>query len=160
MSVQTDFLDIGFLVSDNDCRNSTITGTTLMGPSGSGQYLVVRVSTVNSMAFALSTVQGSSQFTLGILQNKPSTGIAGDIKCWGVSKVVCGSTGTPGAITVGAKLTLSATSSGTVQVFSSTSGFAIGVALEAPTSVGQVFSAVIYGPGGVGLNGLATGIGV
>lgn len=150
MSVETGFLDVGFLVSDNDMRNSTITGTTLGGPNGSGQFCAVRVSTTNTFAIAISSAPSTGGF-LGILQNKPSTGIAADVKIHGVSKVVLGSTG-GGAVTVGSKLGISSLASGStgdigrVTLYSSTAGTPIGVSLENPTSVGQVFSAVIYGP--------------
>ena len=143
MTVQTDFLRVGFLVSDNDFRNSTITGTTWQGPNGSGQFLPMRVSTANTLAFTLCTT--STIRSLGILQNTPSTGIAGDINILGVSKVVAGST----SITLGQELMIGS-SSGTLIAFTTTSNYSVGRALEVPSAVGALFAAFIYGSGGYG----------
>jgi hypothetical protein len=151
MSVETGFLDIGFLVSDNDMRNSTITGTTQGGPNGSGQFLFVKPSTANTFAVSIST--SSTVPFMGVMQNKPSTGIGADVKVFGISKVVLGSTVT--LPVVGTRIMISSNAgntslAGTVSAFSSTAGFAVGVCLENPTTLNQVFSALLYGPAGQG----------
>jgi len=138
MAVQDPGMDIGYLQSSFDARNATITGTTLPGPNGSAQFLAVQMSTVTDLTFNLSTAVGAA--SLGILQNKPSTGIAGDVRFMGISKAVCGST----AITVGDLLM---TSTNGVLITQTTGKNIVGKALTGATAVGQIFSAMIYGAG-------------
>ncbi len=145
MAVQTDFLDVGFLVSVGDYRNSTLQGTTYLGPSGSGQYGLVNMTT-QSLTVALSSA-GSTLRILGVLQNKPSTGLACDIKIAGVSKVFLGSTVSIGSVAVGQLLGISSVSTGAVSVASSTTAFPIGLALEAASTAGTIFSAFLFGAG-------------
>lgn len=140
MTVQTDFCDIGFLVAAGDYRNSTITGTTLAGPSGSGQFCLMEITT--SLTIGLTTT-GSTQPIVGVLQNKPATGIACDLKFLGISKVVCGSTAT--AIVPGTWLAAS-TLAGAVCAYTSTASF-VGYSLEAPSTLGTVFAAFLQLPG-------------
>lgn len=124
-------------VSGFDARNSSITGTTRLGPNGSGQFLAVQLSTVERTV-SLTTASGANAY--GILQNKPSTGIAADVGIFGISKAVAGST----AITPG--LDLIADSSGALApVAASTTSMKIARALEAATAVGQIFTVYLYG---------------
>lgn len=134
-------------VAGFDGRNSSITGTTLAGPNGSAQFLAVTLSTSSSRTVAITSSGASTGAIIyGILQNKPSTGIAADVGIFGVSKVVAGST----AIGSGMDLMVSATAGGVLIPYSSSVG--AGVArvarsLETATTIGQVFTAFVYGIG-------------
>lgn len=140
MAVEGPKIDLGWCVSGFDARNGTLSGTTRSGPSGSGQFLAVQLSTTVDKTVNLCTVAGMKP--LGILQNKPSTGIAADVCIFGVSKVVAGST----AIAAGQELETSTL--GAMIPFSSATGiYPCGRALEAATTNGQIFSALIYGAG-------------
>ncbi len=143
MAVQTDFLDIGFFVSGGDYRNSTITGTTLSGVNGSGQYLLVNMSSGSTDLTVVVSTLGSTLPILGVLQNKPSTGLAADVKFCGVSKVILGSTTGTFLPTAGSRLSASSVSSGCVSAFSSTASY-VGICLTAPTATGAIFSALLY----------------
>lgn len=140
--------DGGQCVLGFDARNSTQSGSTLSGPSGSGQFLAVRLSTTADRTLLLcSTASGPSNIgTLyGILQNKGSTGLVGDVGILGISKAVAGAT-----VAGGAQLVPSSTAAGTLIAFSSAADtYAIGVAIESAV-VGQVFTMRLYG-GGRGL---------
>lgn len=139
MAVEGPGLDIGYLLSNFDARNSSITGTTLGGPNGSGQFLAVKMSTVD-FTFALAT--SSAAEVIGILQNKPAVGEAGDIRFVGVSKCVSGST----AITPGVDIMSDV--DGQLVPFSSAAGTPrCGKAINSAAAVGAVFSALIYGVG-------------
>lgn len=153
MAEQDPLLHLGWLTlsTSDDARRSSITGTTLNGPNGSAQFYWVYTSTTNSLQIRL----GSSNITLssaaicmGILQNTPGPGEAADIGFLGISKVIAGST----LITMGTLLAPSSapTGQGGELVPYSTSGgnsAPIGYALEAPTSTGAVFSAMIAATG-------------
>lgn len=135
------------LSTASDARNSTKTGTTLAGPSGSGQFLCMVLSTAanRTVGFASSASgsSGSAPF-YGVLQNKPGPGEAADIGIFGISKVVSGST----TVTAGGPIMMSTAGgsslNGTVNAWASGSGPRIGYALESVTSVGQVISAMIF----------------
>lgn len=131
-----------------DARRSSITGTTLPGPNGSGQYLAVGLSTTVDRTVILPTTGGSSGIRCyGILQNTPSTGIAADVGIFGISKAVSGST----AIVSGMDLMLSSTAQGALIAYSSGAAVQkIGFALEAAATVGAVFTMCIYGAGNGG----------
>lgn len=136
-------------VSTNDMRNSTMSGTTRMGPSGSGQFLAVRASTVTAGVFYPTTANGVAGY--GILQNKPVVGEVGAIAIFGVSKAVAGTT----TITAGGDLMVD--SSGCLVAYSSAAGqarFGKQVGATVPAAVGEVFSALIYG-GGLGGGSIA-----
>jgi hypothetical protein len=105
----------------------------LSGPSGSGQFLaVVLTSTGRTVALAASVgVQ-----IYGILQNKPTSGAAADVGFTGVTKAVAG-----GTIAAGAALMTNA--SGQLITWTAGSGYAqVGYAIEAAVS-GQTFTAFI-----------------
>lgn len=138
MAVQDPGMDIGYCVSNFDARNSSITGTTLLGPNGSGQFLFVQLSTAADYTIGLATGVGAQVF--GVLQNKPSTGIAADVRFMGVTKLVSGSTA------IGAGMLLENTTGG-VAIPQTTGLYAAAKALQAATAVGQIFSAMIYGAG-------------
>lgn len=143
MAVEGPRIDLGYLLSTADLRNSTYSGSTRLGPNGSGQFLAVKVSTVGTLCAQLTTANGAR--AIGIVQNKPNAGEALDVTIFGVSKAVAGTT----TITAGARLM--ADSSGALALYSSAADVqAIGVALEAPTAVGQIFSACIFGFGAGG----------
>lgn len=128
-----------------DARNSTFSGTTNAGPSGSGQYLAVRLSTTADRTVLLcSTAAGVANIgsMYGILQNKGSSGSVADVGIFGISKAVAGL-----AIVGGAQLAPSSTAPGSLIPFSSAADtYAIGVAIET-ASVGQVFTMRLYGGG-------------
>lgn len=138
------------LSTTQDARNSTLTGSTLAGPNGSGQFLCVTFSTGNvdrTVTVASTTVgaQGSTAAGCfyGVLQNKPRGGEAADIGIFGISKVVCGST----SIKSGQPLSMSSTNAGVVVPYAASLGPKIGFSLETPTAVGQVITAFIQGGG-------------
>ena len=142
MAIESPFLDIGwiYLSTSNDARRSAISGTTLLGPGGSAQYLAVVQSTVAfycQLGTSTSAVSGSTLGLpyLGILQNTPGPGQAADVRIIGTSKVVAGLTVTPGQL-----LSLSSTAAGVVIPFASGAGRAIGIAAEG-ASTGAVFTA-------------------
>jgi len=129
-------------ITSQDMRNSTVTGTTLSGPNGSGQFLGVCLSTTVARTIALATAAGQRLY--GIIQNKPSTGLAADVGVFGISKWVAGAT-----IGIGGVLQVSSTAAGTAIPYASAAGiYPAGVALESAV-VGQVFTAAIYGFGGM-----------
>lgn len=129
----------------DDARRSSITGTTLNGPNGSGQFFPVYTSTVagadRQVRLGSTAVTGSSAVQwVGVLQNTPGPGEAADILVMGVSKVVAGST----SITNGTLLMpSSATASLMVPWVSGANGPPVGYALETPTSTGAVISAMV-----------------
>jgi hypothetical protein len=133
------------LSTASDFRNSALTGTTLAGPSGSGQFLAVILSSTVDRTVTLpsSGVSAAGLGIYGIVQNKPRGGEAADVGFLGVSKCVAGL-----AITRGVPLMASATAGGTLVPFSTTAtgpgGVACGVALES-AAIGQVFTANIFG---------------
>jgi hypothetical protein len=137
-------------ISNFDGRNSSITGTTLSGPNGSGQFLAVVLSTTVDRTVQLPSTTTAQFKPYGILQNKPSTGIAADVGIFGVSKAIAGTT-----VVRGQDLMLSSTAAGTLIPFTTAVGNTpCGRALENASTVGQVFTAAIYGfgvgpPGGV-----------
>jgi hypothetical protein len=131
-----------------DFRNSAVTGSTLSGPSGSGQFLAVVMSTTADRTInGPSTVAGTRIY--GICQNKPRGGDAIDVGIFGISKAVAGA-----SITRGSEVMTSSTASGTLIAFSTAAGqVPCGRAIESAV-VGQVFSMALYGfgagsPGGV-----------
>lgn len=130
-------------VAGADFRRSSITGSTLFGPNGSGQFLAVRLSTATPRTVNISTASGQSAY--GILQNAPALGDAAAVGVFGVSKCVGGSS----AIDPG--MDLMVTSSGALIPYSSAAGVAkFGKSIEPCTAVGNVFSAFIYGVAGGG----------
>lgn len=130
-------------VAGQDFRNSTLSGSTRLGPSGSGQFLAVRLSTTVDRTVNLTTADGANPY--GILQNKPSTGVAADVGIFGVTKAIGGST----LIVPG--MDLMASSSGALIPFSAGANIVrCARALEAAPTFGQLFTAFFYGVGGVG----------
>jgi hypothetical protein len=134
------------LSTTNDARRSSISGTTLLGPNGSGQFLGVVMSTVARTVLLISSTGGVSGSTLnqpyyGILQNAPGPGGAADIGFFGISKVVAGLA----TITQGNLLQFSSTAAGVVTPYLGGNGRAIGFAVEAAATVGAVFTAALYG---------------
>lgn len=123
-----------------DARRSSITGSTLNGPNGSAQFFPVVMSTV---AFTVNLSTGTTPSTLipviGILQDTPGPGAVADICVAGVTKAIAGL----GTITPGLLLQTSSTSGGYVTPLLGGNGPAIGVALEAATAVGQVFTMLL-----------------
>lgn len=131
----------GWGISGFDARNSTYSGTVRAGPNGSGQFLTVKMSTSVDLTVNLTTAV--AERIIGILQNKPSTGIAADVGFAGISKAVAGATIVPAD-----QLMTSSTAPGTLIPFTTAVGtYPCAVALNAAT-VGAVFDAFLYGPGG------------
>lgn len=105
----------------------------LAGPSGSGQFLAV-VLTSAGRTVAIASSIGAQIY--GVLQNKPTSGAAADVGFMGVTKAVAG-----GTIAAGAALMTNA--SGQLIAWTAGSGYAqVGYAIEAAVS-GQVFTAFI-----------------
>ena len=143
MAQESPLIHWGWGISGFDARNSTYSGSTRSGPNGSGQFLAVQLSTSADLTVNVTTVAGMK--ILGILQNKPSTGIAADVGIVGMSKAVAG-----GTIGAGAELAASSTAAGSLIAFSSATGiYPVGRSLQSAT-VGQIFDAYIYGGGGSG----------
>lgn len=63
----------------------------LAGPSGSGQFLAVALSSAVDRTSVLASVQGQQIY--GILQNKPAAGEAADVGIFGITKAVVGAAG-------------------------------------------------------------------
>jgi len=129
-------------VSTADLRNSTLSGTTHVGVNGSGQFLAVRLSTVNAGVAYLTTSSTVSGY--GILQNKPGVGEVCDIGFLGISNAIAGTT----TITAGGEVMPD--SSGAMTPYTSAAGqirFGKQVGAVVPTAVGQMFSVAIYGFG-------------
>lgn len=144
MSIEAILQRFSFL-STGDYRDSTITGTTRMGPNGSAQFLAMRMSTLASLDQSVGLTTADGQPAVGILQNKPSTGAAADVAIFGVSKVVAGTT------TISYGIDLMADTSGCMIAYSSAAGKAkVGRAMNTPTAIGEVFSALLYGAGNGG----------
>jgi hypothetical protein len=132
------------LTTGQDFRNSTLTGTTLSGPSGSGQFLLVTFSTTTrQLTLFTSTMinMSTAQAVYGVCQNKPRPGDAVDVGIFGISKTVAGL----GGIVGGTVLQASSTASGVVTPFLGGNGRAVGIAIEGSTVAGTVFSAFIGG---------------
>lgn len=143
MTVQDPQIRLGWLTlsTTNDARRSSITGTTLNGPNGSAQFYWVYTSSTcaNFQVFlGSSAIEPSTAITVvGILQDTPAPGMACSICTYGVTKAISGST----SLAVGGLLQVSSTSGGQVTPYvTGNNGRAYGYALEAPTTVGQVFS--------------------
>lgn len=130
-------------VAGFDGRNSTYSGTTALGPSGSRQYTFVRLSTVADRTVLNTTAVG--QLPYGVIQNKPALGEAADIGIFGVTNLVAGTT------SVAAGVQIMADTSGNAIAYSSAAGrVAAGIAITTPTAAGEVFTAAIYGFGNGG----------
>ena len=128
-----------------DARNSTNSGSTLAGPNGSGQFLLVRLSTTTDRTVLLNSTATTGVRGYGVLQNKGSTGQAADVCIFGITKLVAG-----GTIGGGGRIQATSTAPGTAIAYSSAADvFCVGNALESAT-VGQVFTAFIYGFGQLG----------
>lgn len=139
MAVEGPGINLGYCVASFDGRNSTYTGTTHFGPNGSAQFLAVKMSSTADLTVSLKA--SSTERGVGVLQNKPTTGIAADVRFIGVTKAIAGTT----TITNGMAVIFG--SSGVALPFSTASGgFAEGQALEAPATAGQVFSVLLSGP--------------
>lgn len=110
----------------------------LAGPGGSGQFLAVVLSAARTLSIASSPTAGP---IYGILQNTPNAvNEACDVGIAGISKAVAGA-----AIAFGAELMVDA--SGRLITWSAgAANFKVGMAIEAATALGSVFSMVIYVP--------------
>lgn len=130
------------LSTTQDARRSSITGTTLLGPNGSGQFLGVVMSTVARTVLLASSTAGVSGSTLnqpyyGIMQNTPGPGLAADIGIFGISKMVAGLAINPGQL-----LQFSSTAAGVVTPYLGGNGRPIGFSLEIAVAA-QVFTGVL-----------------
>ena len=126
-----------------DARNSTFTGTTLQGPSGSGQYLAVYMgTTARTVGLAIT----STYRAYGILQNKGSTGQVADVGIFGITKAVCS---TSASLTPGIMVMCS--TAGAMIAYSSGAGvFPCGITLTG-AAAGEVFTMALYGFGGASI---------
>jgi hypothetical protein len=125
-----------------DARRSSLSGTTLNGPNGSGQFFPVSMSTLNDLQVNLSTGFTPSTFApiIGILQNTPGPGEICDIGIFGVSKALAGSTFVRGTL-----LQASSTSAGYVVPYLQGNGPPLGFAYESPSAAGVVFTMALFG---------------
>lgn len=148
MADQDPLMRLGWLTLStlDDARRSSISGTTLNGPNGSGQFYWCYMSSLKDLQVRLGSSvwgAGSTQAAIGILQNTPGPGEAADIGFLGVSKVIAGST----SLVAGSLLMPSSApvgQGGEVVIWASGgNGPPIGYALETPTSTGAVFTAMI-----------------
>ena len=131
-----------------DARNSTITGTTLYGPSGSGQYCAVVLGTT-ARTLRLPTSAGEQIY--GVLQNKGSTGSVADVGIFGITKAVAAFTASSDAITPGV-LVRASTLAGGFLLYSTVAGtYPAGIALTGAAN-GDVFTMALYGFGRGGAN--------
>jgi hypothetical protein len=132
---------LGFNANNN---STTVGSTALLGPSGSGQFLAVRLSTTVARTVLLASTATTGVQVYGILQNKGSTGQVADVGIFGISKAVAGAT-----IGIGGIVECTSTAPGSLIPYSSGAGaYPVGVALESAV-VGQVFSLALYGFGGM-----------
>ena len=139
MAVELQGFNISWLKSTADYRNSAIQGTTYSGPNGSAQFLAVTMSTAGGGDGYFALFGATIGVPLGILQDKPAAGGAGNIMTLGVSKVVAAATTIlPGSY-------LMPTTAGTMTLWSAGAGFAMARSLETPGTAGAVFSAVLFG---------------
>mgnify|MGYP001499069346 CR=1 FL=1 len=96
-------------------NNSTWLGSTAMaGPSGSGQFLAVRLSTTAARTVLLASTATTGVPMYGVLQNKGSTGLVADVGIFGITKAVAGAT-----IGIGGVVEVSSTAPGTMWTSSS-----------------------------------------
>jgi hypothetical protein len=100
----------------------------LSGPSGSGQFLAVKITAARSVAYD----NVGASVCYGILQNKPAVGQAADVGILGVSKAVAGAALSAGAL-------LMTDSSGRVITRTSTNPV-VGQAIEAATAANQIIT--------------------
>lgn len=99
------------------------------------QYTAVYLSGANKVKFATST---NSSLTLGILQNKPTSGQAATVRDLGTTKWYAGA-----AVTAGAHLTVNG--SGRAIVVTS-GGMVLGQALDAAGADGELLTARVHAP--------------
>lgn len=130
-----------------DARNSTFSGSTWPGPSGSGQFCPVALSTVTAR-MVLQASSGNRMY--GVLQNKGSSSQVADVGIFGITKAICVS-----SIAIGQQVSVSTggvagSTAGTgFGPYSSAAGvYPVGVAVESATA-GQVFTLALYGFGGM-----------
>ncbi len=137
------------LSTTQDARRTSITGSTMGGPNGSGQFLCVVQSTTNDRTVLIASTAPSANVGLnaiyGILQNTPGPGQAADVGIFGISKAVVASTAFVRGDPLGCSSALlgnAATLGGGVQKFSTASLTynPIGYALETPSTVSQVIT--------------------
>lgn len=123
-----------------DARNSTFSGTTNSGPSGSAQFCLVSLSTVTARMVLLPASSGARVY--GVLQNKGSSSQVADVGIFGISKVVCAGS----SVGIGQIVMASSGNGGACPYSSASSIYPVGIALEGAT-VGQVFTCALYGFG-------------
>ena len=133
--------DGGQCILGFDARNSTFSGTTNVGPSGSGQFCCVTLSTTgNARMLYLPTSSGLQIY--GVLQNKGSSSQVADVGIFGITKVVCANS----SIAIGNLVMVSSAGGGVCAYSTVVGNFPIGRALEGAV-VGQVFTMALYGFG-------------
>ena len=146
MTVQDPQIRLGWMTLStlDDARRSAITGSTINGPNGSGQFYWVYMSTLADFVFRLgSTVNALTPSSLtpvvGILQDTPGPGLAGSVCVFGVTKAIAGST----TIARGTALQVSSTLGGSLVPALTGNGPPIGYALETPTALQQIFAVML-----------------
>ena len=132
--------DGGQCILGFDARNSTFSGTTNVGPSGSGQFCAVALSTLTARMVILPASSGVQIY--GVLQNKGSSSQVADVGIFGITKAVCAAS----SIALGQQVMVSSASGGFCAYSTVVGNFPVGRALE-PAVVGQVFTLALYGFG-------------
>lgn len=103
------------------------------------QYLVMRLSAINTVKVASNAVAGAAtEMAIGVLQNNPGTDEGASVAYQGLSKVVGGA-----AITAGAMIT----HNGSGRAIAATSGSTvIGRALNTIANDGEIVTAMLFPP--------------
>jgi hypothetical protein len=112
----------------------------LLGVNGSGQFLAVSLQAARVVQIATGPTAGP---IYGILQNTPMAGDVADVGIMGISKAVAGA-----AITFGQELMVGTggTLGQLVPWASGAANFKVGMAIEAASAQGVVFTMMIYTP--------------
>lgn len=101
------------------------------------QFCIVAISAANTV-----NVSGANGIAIGILQNKPNSGQAAEVRMLGISKLFCKGDGTE--ITVGSFIESAAAGVG---VISNTDKHnVVAMALEGTTAASELLSVLLTGP--------------
>lgn len=110
----------------------------LDGPSGSAQFLAVKLNTAAARQVVLASSGGETIY--GVLQNQPLEGQAADVGILGITKAVAGA-----AVTEGAALM---TDTAGRLITATSTNHRVAYAIEAASGAGIIFTVVLAGIGG------------
>lgn len=105
------------------------------GDLSSNQFYAVKSSAADVVALCVGASGGTGR-AVGILQNDPTSGVAGTVRVLGLSKWVCGEA-------VAYNDALISSTGGTALVANTTGEYVIGFARSATTAAGQILEAFI-----------------